>query len=196
MTDHMLPPARRRIRQGNQASPQLLPSTQSYLASFESSDRQQTLRNALIADLAPSGVIEQLWVDDIAALEWEAHRLRSAKKAALDLGLRKALEAILGRSPQANSRAAQISGDWVGSTLESYFAGDPWALQEVETLVAQGRPGFDLMGEAYLEVIGIMNNLEKLLLACDSRRDVLISNLYGRRELLQRQRLSANLPAE
>lgn len=191
MSSPALPPARRRVRQQSSENGALSTAAISYLSSAENYTRYDSLRNAIYAELTPVGVIERLWVDDIVELEWEAHRLRTAKKAALDLGMRRTLDGVLRSSPMANTRAAQISGDWVEGTISAYLAGDQSATRQVEVILRHRSPQTDLMGEAYLEVFALMAGLEKLLLACDSRRDALLANLYGQRELLRRQRARA-----
>lgn len=159
-----------------------------YLSSREDVSGFDALREAIHLELVPSGTIELMWVDNISALEWEAHRLRIAKKAALDMGFRRVLETELRKTPEASAPARNMFGDWVACTLQEYFAGDPMAIQAVQQALGGQEVEADLIGRAYLEILGPMASLERLVLACEARRDGMLSNLYARRDLLERQR--------
>lgn len=197
MSEPELPLARQRVRlpasAAASASAPAPPAAttrnaRGYLSSREDVSGFDALREAIHLELVPSGTIELMWVDNISALEWEAHRLRCAKKAALDLGVRRVLETELRKSPEASAPARNFFGDWVASTLQSYFAGEPEGIQAVQQALGWQDVEADLIGRAYLEILGPMASLERLVLACEARRDGMLSNLYARRDLLERQR--------
>jgi hypothetical protein len=45
----------------------------------ESADEFASLRTALELEIKPKGIVEQIYVDDIAAIVWEIRRLRRCK---------------------------------------------------------------------------------------------------------------------
>jgi hypothetical protein len=60
----------------------------------ESKDDFHRIRNALADEIKPHGILEQMYVEDVAYLSWEALRLRRSKDAIINLGFRYALKEL------------------------------------------------------------------------------------------------------
>jgi hypothetical protein len=88
----------------------------------ESDDEFEAIRGALDRELKPNGIIEQMYVGDIAQLNWEIIRFRRCKVALINSRMRSALEEIipeLMRKPgeyahQHKEEADQLAEDWFG----------------------------------------------------------------------------------
>jgi len=78
----------------------------------ESASEFDALREALELEIKPRGIIEQMYVADIASIVWEILRLRRCKDAIINTALRKALQDIL----------QQLL--WVPPPYSDYFADD------------------------------------------------------------------------
>ena len=63
----------------------------------ESADDFAALNAALIEEIKPRGIIERLYVADIAALVWEILRLRRCKAVIVNAAFKDALTEIVGR---------------------------------------------------------------------------------------------------
>src|SRR5271154_5554100 len=61
----------------------------------ESKDEFDRIRDALNGEIEPRGIIEQLYVEDIAYLVWEALRMRRNKAAIINSAFRAALTEII-----------------------------------------------------------------------------------------------------
>jgi hypothetical protein len=64
----------------------------------ESADEFASLRTALELEIKPKGIVEQIYVDDIAAIVWEIRRLRRCKTSIINTGFR----AAFGRSGRSS----------------------------------------------------------------------------------------------
>lgn len=56
----------------------------------ESADEFASLRTALELEIKPKGIVEQIYVDDIAPIVWEIRRLRRCKTSIINTGFRAA----------------------------------------------------------------------------------------------------------
>src|SRR6266852_1315358 len=61
----------------------------------ESPDEFASLRTALELEIKPKGIVEQIYVDDIAAIVWEIRRLRRCKTSIINNACRAALQSLL-----------------------------------------------------------------------------------------------------
>ena len=63
-----------------------------FVQSHETFDR---IRDALDQEIQPPGILEQMYVEDIAYLTWEVLRLRRSKAAIVNLAFRDALKELI-----------------------------------------------------------------------------------------------------
>ena len=61
----------------------------------ESADEFASLRTTLELEIKPKGIIELIYVDDIAAIVWETRRLRRCKTSIINNASRTALQTLL-----------------------------------------------------------------------------------------------------
>ncbi len=84
----------------------------------ESPDEFASLRTALELEIKPKGIVEQIYVDDIAAIVWEIRRLRRCKTSIINTGFRAALESLLRemmsspQNPYNYGEADALAIDW------------------------------------------------------------------------------------
>ena len=137
----------------------------------ESEDEFDRIRDAFDQDLKPRGIVEQMYVIDIAYLAWEILRLRRCKAAIINSALRPALKGILQqllRKPGEHS----YDVDEKAQKLVQSWSSNP----TVRRLVSQ------LLGDSQLDHSGIeaeairrsgedLEQLERLLASLESRRN-------------------------
>src|ERR1700730_5874854 len=82
---------------GSSASNELALFPKSPLLITESEDEFESLRSALVHDIKPRGVIEHMFVADIADIVWDSRRLRRCKAVMINMAYRKALHDLLNR---------------------------------------------------------------------------------------------------
>src|SRR5260370_42349953 len=84
----------------------------------ESAEEFAALRTALELEVKPKGIVEQIYVDDIAAIVWEIRRLRRCKTSIINNACRAALQSLLRemmRSPghlQINREPDALAIEW------------------------------------------------------------------------------------
>ena len=86
----------------------------------ESKDEFDLLRDNLNDEVKPRGIIEQMYVEDIAYLVWEILRLRRSKAAIINLAFRDALTEVVAqllrnpgeRKHQLKDRAEKLAREW------------------------------------------------------------------------------------
>lgn len=155
-----------------------------YVSSVEDRDMLAQLKEQLELDLSPQDFVERLWIDEIVIVEWEAHRLRSAKKVCLEKGM-----------------ALAMGEHWVAKNGVPGSPEDRYAYREIPAAIAGDiasrailnvrlekdhfRGGSTLPASGYLQEVNRQLDLERAILACGHRRDAILNRLYGRRELLE-----------
>lgn len=131
----------------------------------------KALIDALTREIKPSGVIEQLYVTDIACLVWEMIRLRRCKSAIINASYRSALEKVLARlSPEAGEsiyfaqeRAEELTLDWFSNNRGK---------KAVAKILAQfGLDESVIEAEAIRHCFRDLEIIEKLLTGLEARRD-------------------------
>ncbi len=150
------------------AAASLLPKTP--LLITESADEFDSIYAALSHEIRPNGIIEQMYVDDVAHFVWDIRRLRRWKNAIINLAFRPALEnlaAQLLRDPRQSQfvigEADKLAHDWFSkddakekmTRLLDYFQLDESAIE----------------AEAYRRSAADIELLEKLLASLESRLD-------------------------
>src|ERR1700683_917483 len=103
---------------GNQLSSQGLQVVP--LLITESKDQYEEIRDAFVREIAPSGIVERQYVDDICYLSWDILRLRRCKAALINLSFRKALEKIL------NELLRHLSSEFDFDKLEANTLAHDW----------------------------------------------------------------------
>jgi hypothetical protein len=80
------------------APQQVSPHASPPLLITESAEEFASLREQLEQEIKPKGIVEQIYLDDLAAIVWEIQRLRRCKTAIINNALRAALKRLLGQA--------------------------------------------------------------------------------------------------
>jgi hypothetical protein len=106
------------------ATSQLAPFARPPLLITESADEFAALHAALVQEIKPNGIIEQIYLDDLASLVWEIQRLRRYRTGIVNTAFRAALESLLKRlllTPhileriESEAKAEALADDWFTS---------------------------------------------------------------------------------
>jgi hypothetical protein len=137
----------------------------------ESKDEFDLLRDTLNAEVKPRGIIEQMYVEDIAYLVWEILRLRRSKAAIINLAFRDALTEIvmqLLRKPgewkhQLKDQSEELAREWFS---------DPNVRKQIVELLRE----FDLdetvlEAEAFRKSADDLEGIDRLMASAEARRD-------------------------
>jgi hypothetical protein len=142
----------------------------------ESKDQYEEIHGGFVREIAPSGIVERQYVDDICYLSWDI-RLRRCKAALINLSFRKALEKIL------NELMRHLSSDLDFDRLEANTLAYDWFhSQDERRKVLKLLDQFHL-DETAIEAEAIRNCapdlalLEKLLASLESRRNRTLRNI-------------------
>jgi hypothetical protein len=167
--------------------PPLLPALP--LLMTENADDFEAIGNALNREIRPSGIIEQIYVADIAQLVWEILRLRRCKTGVVNAAFRAALEELAvqclrdpGKSKhdfRLRNEAEAMAKAWFAnqtarrkvSKLLNYFHLDESAI-EAEAIRASARD---------------LEQLNRLLASLESRRDKALRRIAEYRAEFARQ---------
>ena len=106
------------MTKAGQVSSALLPTAP--LLITESRDEFNLIRDTLNDQIKPRGIIEQMYVEDIAYLVWEILRLRRSKAAIINSAFRDALTEVVAqllRNPgqwkhELKDRAEKLAREW------------------------------------------------------------------------------------
>jgi hypothetical protein len=147
----------------------------------ESAENFAALNAALMEEIKPRGIIERIYVDDIAALVWEIRRLRRCKVATF----KTALSDIVHRLAESRTgtpnrgRHEAIFSDWFSK---------PEARKEVLQLLAEfGLDEFAIEAEAMRKVFSYLEVLDRTLTLLESRRDKALRSIADYRSDFAKQ---------
>jgi hypothetical protein len=118
------------------------------------------MRQALNEEIKPVGVIEHMYVDEIADLVWQISRLKRCKVGVINLEFHAASASILGRLMQAGR---DIARDWISI---------PEIAKKVEKELATYKlDGSVIIAEAIRKSSYDLAPIETLLASLEARRD-------------------------
>jgi hypothetical protein len=137
----------------------------------EPNDEFDRLRNALKQEINPRGIIEQMYVEDIAALVWEILRFRRSKAAIINLAFREALTEVitqLWRDPgepsyEVNKDAEKLAREWFS---------DRDAKKQVADLLHEfNLDETTIEAEALRRSATAVERIDRLMASAEARRD-------------------------
>jgi len=135
----------------------------------ESEDEFDRIREALEQDIRPRGIIEQIYVADIAYLVWETLRLRRCKAGIINSAYRDAFKNII----QLLLRKPNVYGQQnVADELGRKWFSDPSAKKQVVELLREFQ-----LDETAIEAEAIRKSADDL-----ERIDSLLASAEGRRD--------------
>jgi hypothetical protein len=137
----------------------------------ESKDEFKRVRGALADEIKPRGILEQMYVEDIAYLSWEVLRLRRSKAAIVNLAFRDALKELITQLLLEPGQYTHQLGDQPEELARDWFA-DPNVKKQIADLLQK----FDL-GESAIEAEAIrksaddLERIDRLMASAEVRRD-------------------------
>jgi hypothetical protein len=137
----------------------------------ESRDEFNLIREALNDQIKPRGIIEQMYVEDIAHLVWEILRLRRSKAAIINSAFRAALTGVVtqlllkpgGLEYAVHDDAEKLAYEWFS---------DPNVKKQIAGLLRE----FDLdetaiEAEAFRRSADDLERIDRLMASSEARRD-------------------------
>jgi hypothetical protein len=149
---------------------ELVLAPKSPLLITESAEEFDALRTAFEQEIRPRGIIEHMYVYDIACIVWEILRLRRGKAAIINAAFRDALAHVLtrclikpGKFQLVSGRAETLALDW--------FKGEEGKKQVAELLSQNGLDEYAIEGEAIKRSAAALELLDRMLASLERRRD-------------------------
>jgi hypothetical protein len=137
----------------------------------ESKAEFDRIRDALNEEIKPRGILEQMYVEDIACLSWEVLRLRRSKAAIVNLAFRAALKELTTQLMRKPGQPTFLLGDQPEELARDWFS-DPNVKKQIGDLLRE----FDL-DESAIEAEAIrrstddLERIDRLMASAETRRD-------------------------
>jgi hypothetical protein len=162
------------------------------LLSAESADEFASLRKALSNEIQPEGAIEQLYVDDFAALIWEILRLRRYKTVIINnarlAALQKILEQLLCRPDyDPDSDFIYVHAHAAEDLARSWFDNKKAKTKVAKLLRKFGLDEGAVEAEAFRSCLEDLERLDRMLVLAEVRRDRALRFVAEYRQLLSKQ---------
>jgi hypothetical protein len=138
-------------------------------SSPKSADEFDALRTAFEQEIRPRGIIEHMYVYDIACIVWEILRLRRGKAAIINAAFRDALVNVLieclATSGKMNLRAEanSLAGAW--------FKDKEGKKRVAEILNERGFDEYVIEGETFRKSSSTLEQLDRMLASLERRRN-------------------------
>src|SRR5258707_10482214 len=162
----------------------VLPTAPPLLMS-ESAEEFAALRTALELEVKPKGIVEQIYVDDIAAIVWEIRRLRRCKTSIINNACRAALQSLLRemmRSP------GHLHTDREADALAIEWFSNQQAKDKVSEIFRRFHlDDFAVVAQATKDYLSVLESLERMLASLESRRDKALRCVATYRDSLAKQ---------
>jgi hypothetical protein len=137
----------------------------------ESKDEFDQIRNALFDQIKPRGILEQMYVEDIACHAWEILRLRRGKVAIVNMAVRAALARVItqallepgGSYRDVAKRAEELAYKWFS---------DPDVKNQIAGLLQKfGLTETAIQAEAFRKSADDLERIDRLMASAEARRD-------------------------
>jgi len=149
---------------------ELVLAPKSPLLITESADEFDALRSAFEQEIKPRGIIEHMYVYDIACIVWEILRLRRGKAAIVNAAFRDAFADVLtkcltkpGKFQLVRGHAETLAADW--------FKGQEGKTRVAEILNQNGLDEYAIEGEAIRRSVSALEPLDRMLASLEGRRN-------------------------
>ena len=162
-----------------------------YLLGCEDRASFDSFKAALDAELSPADPIERMWVDEVVDLEWDLHRLRSARRAVVEKGVITSLVELVSLS-EAGSELMAASRGMTGVTdvVWGCVRGDPQSREVVSEAIGADRIE-EVLQDEWLKTIELQARLEQSIHATSRLRDAVLSRVYSRRQIIENGRITS-----
>jgi hypothetical protein len=153
----------------------------------ESADEFHRIRDTLIQEIKPRGIIEQIYVDEFATLVWESWRLRRCKAAIINSAFSDALTSLFWKLfmqlgfdlTEARRTAKDLTQQW--------FTNQSIRENAAKVLASFKLDESAIEAEALRTSAGNLEQLDRWLASLESRRNKLLRNIAEYRGGLARQ---------
>ena len=146
----------------------------------ESAEEFETLRVALVQEIKPHGIIEHMYVAEIARIVWETLHLHRCKAAMIDTAFRAALERLLVRVWKDPDEQAPYKES---EALAFEWFTDPEAKKEVAEILGQFHLDESAIeAEAIKSLAPELEMLDGMLRSSEGRRDRAIRGIADYRK--------------
>jgi len=157
------------MTKAGQVSSALIPTSPLLLT--ESKDEFDLIRDNLNDQIKPRGIIEQMYVEDIAYLVWEILRLRRSRAAIINFAFRDALTEVvtqLLRNP--GERNYQLKGN--SEKLAREWFSDPDVKKQIAGLLREfNLDETAIEAEAFRKSADDLERIDRLMASSEARRD-------------------------
>jgi hypothetical protein len=147
-------------------------------------------------NVAPTDIIEEIWVRDIVDLVWETLRLRRMKAAFFNAEAHKSLKAVL--DPLIDDYDQECDGEEEGEreneeAINNEFLSENWArrvpaaVKEVNALLKQANLTMDAVNACTLSNnIDMLERVDLIIAGLENRRNSILREIDRHRESLAR----------
>jgi hypothetical protein len=136
----------------------------------ESREDFDQVRNALEREIQPQGIIEQMYVNDMACTVWEIRRLRRCKDTIVNLAFRTGLERVIKQLLREPGELFNRDDEFEDLALRWFT--DPKAKKEVSELLGKFQlDEIAIEAEAIRESSQDLEQLDRMLRSLEARRD-------------------------
>jgi hypothetical protein len=149
---------------------ELVLAPKSPLLITESADEFDALRGAFEKEIKPRGIIEHMYVYDIACIVWEILRLRRGKAAIINAAFRDAFADVLTKCLTKPGKFQLVRGDAETLTLD-WFRGEEGKKRVAEILSQNGLDEYAVEGEAIKRSASTLELLDRMLASLERRRN-------------------------
>jgi hypothetical protein len=154
---------------------------------IESRNELDRIRDALNQEIKPRGIIEQMYVAEIAYFIWEILRLRRCKVAIVNSEFRTALENLLARILRGPGADPIRADDEAEDLAQTWFT-DPDAKKRVAGLLKESQLDESAIeAEAMIRSAADLEALDRMLASLESRRNKALRCIAEYRGELARQ---------
>jgi hypothetical protein len=137
----------------------------------EHQDDFDQIRDALNADIRPRGIVEQMYVADVAYLTWEILRLRRCKSGIVNLAYREALKDVLEQVLRKPGESRYGVKDEADELARKWFSGQDAKGHILELLKVFQLDEVAIEAEAIRKSAADLELVDKLLASLESRRN-------------------------
>jgi hypothetical protein len=152
----------------------------------ESADEQAEIRKALEQEIKPIGIIEKLYVADIASMSFEVLRLRRCKTAIINTAFRAALQDVLARLLREPGLLGAYPNEAATLAL-GWFTDEKARKKVLQTLSKFQLDESAIEAEAIRRCSSDLERIEGLLASLELRRTRALSCIAEYRTILARQ---------
>jgi hypothetical protein len=158
------------------------------LLSADSADNFASLRKELKREIQPNGVIEQMYIEDIASLIFEIMRLRRYKAVIVNNSRLEALRGILEQLLCHPNTDLPYDDDLVPDDLARSWFDNKTAQTKVANLLRKYQMSEDAIeAQAFRWCAEDLERLDRILMALEFRRDKALRSIADYRRMFSKQ---------